>query len=125
MAGLVVTLNKRGIAKTLSGLVPTKVGMLVREGTLAFDNSYPTNGEPLVAADLGLDSIDVLIAGPYLGRFFEFDYAANKLKVLIGDWNNAADGPLIDTANAADLSALVAVPFFAIGRATTLTHELP
>ena len=50
---------------------------------IAFDNSYPTNGEPLTPADLGMYAIDFLNASPKLGYMFEYDYATKKLKAYM------------------------------------------
>ena len=48
----------------------------------AFDSSYPTNGEPLVAADIGLASITRLEVSGKNGYIFEYDYSGSLLKVL-------------------------------------------
>ena len=74
--------------------------------SVTFDSSYPTGGESLVAADLDLDSIELVIAPSASGYIFEYDYSAHKLKALYGDNNNASDGPLIEVPNTTDLSAI-------------------
>ena len=50
---------------------------------IAFDSSYPTNGESLTPADLGMYAIDFLNASPKLGYMFEYDYTNKKLKAFM------------------------------------------
>lgn len=84
-------------------------------GTMAFDASYPTNGEAFLKSQIGLATIDRLIIFPSAGYTFEYDSAAVKVKVYWGDNNNAADAPAVEVANTTDLSALTLVPFEAVG----------
>jgi hypothetical protein len=49
---------------------------------VTFDSSYPTNGEPLAPALLGLSHLDFVLPSPAAGYIFEFDHAANKLKAF-------------------------------------------
>ena len=53
-----------------------------RSGTIAFDSSYPTGGESLTPSDLGLRTIDILLAAPAGGLMFEYDNANQKLKAI-------------------------------------------
>lgn len=80
-------------------------------GLVTFDSSYPTNGEAVTPADFGLTQLTDLRleAGPggYVPVWNQSTTAA-KLKVLMGDNNNASDGPLIEVANTTNLSAVVA-----------------
>lgn len=46
---------------------------------IAFDASYPTGGESLTAADLGLRVIDFISIQPQSGFVFEYDYTNNKV----------------------------------------------
>lgn len=87
-------------------------------GTLAFDNSYPTNGEALILSQVGLKSINVLDVHPTAGFVFSWDGTNKKVKAFYADYSTNTDGALIEVANATDLSALNAVPFEAIGRET-------
>jgi hypothetical protein len=50
-------------------------------GTIAFDSSYPTGGETLTAANLGLSQIDSISVYPRLGLMFEYDYTNSLLLV--------------------------------------------
>lgn len=43
-------------------------------GTIAFDSSYPTGGESLTAADVGLAVIEHIDVHPTSGLAFEYDY---------------------------------------------------
>jgi hypothetical protein len=74
--------------------------------SFAGDGAYPANGTPgfqaLVRAALGKGNVTILHVVPMeCGGYVPFyDAAADKLKVLYGDNNNAADGPLIENATA-------------------------
>jgi len=48
--------------------------------TATLDSSYPTGGEALTAANLGLVSVDFLLAESKNGYMFEYDYTNSKLK---------------------------------------------
>jgi len=74
--------------------------------SVTFDSSYPTGGEPLVAADLGLGSIDYLSATTDGSNAIVWDKANNKLKAY------TAAGA--EVANATNLSTVV-VRILAIG----------
>ena len=78
--------------------------MVVAEVT--FDDSYPTGGEPLAPAALGLSKIDILVASPNSGYVFEYDHANSKLKAYQGDNDAVADGPLVQVADKADLKTV-------------------
>lgn len=81
---------------------------------VTFDSSYPTNGEALTAAQLGLNKVTVVIPLPAAGYVGEYDLTNSKLKAFYGDNNNASDGPLIEVPNTTDLSA-VSMYLVAIG----------
>jgi len=51
-----------------------------RRFNVAFDGSYPTGGESLVASDIGLVAIEDLRVDPKIGYIFEYDYSTEKLK---------------------------------------------
>lgn len=53
-----------------------------RSGTIDFDASYPTGGESLSAADLGLGSVDLCLLAPASGLMFEYDHTNSKVKAL-------------------------------------------
>lgn len=89
---LTLTEEKRGVAGNLRYWV----------GNVAFDSSYPTNGEAIAAADLGFSrEIFFLVAAPAAGLVFEFDHSADKLKALFPTGGASAPATLTDPANGA------------------------
>jgi len=55
----------------------------VKVGTITFDSSYPTNGEPLVSTDLGFSTaVSCLVAAPNAGLMFEYDHTNSKIKAF-------------------------------------------
>lgn len=72
--GLVFTITRRENAGS-----ETKI-----EGTVAWDSSYPTNGESFLAASLGLTQVNQLDLKSEAGYSFETDYANNKIKAFEG-----------------------------------------
>lgn len=90
------------------GQVHTLGDLLMVHGTIQFDNSYPTNGEAVVASDFRLrrDLIDLMVF-PTGGEIPVFDKANSKIKLFTADGTEAA--------NASDQSA-VTIRYVAIGR---------
>jgi hypothetical protein len=85
------------------------------DALVAFDASYPTGGEALTPANLGLGVIDRLEADPKSGYVFQFDYSAQKLMAFVGDNDAGADGPLAQVADTTNLGALTDVHVHAVG----------
>ena len=81
-------------------------------GTIAFDSSYPTGGEALTAANLGLDKIDHIT---FTSDVVQCYWASDLLLAYYGDNDAGADGEFAQAASTDDLSA-ANVGFFAIGR---------
>lgn len=84
------------------------------KATVTFDSSYVTAGEPFTAAQFGLTSIKNVFAAPGLGStttgyvpVWNRSVSSPTLLALMGDNNNASDGPLIEVANTTDLSGFV------------------
>lgn len=79
-------------------------------GTIAWDSTYPAGGE--VISITGCERIEHLSAtgSGYVGEWLQ---ASQKLKLYYGNYD-AADGPLIENATA-DISAVTAMPFVAVG----------
>lgn len=76
---------------------------------LAFDSSYPTGGESLTAAQVGLSVIEYMnVLGGGNGYHYQYDTTNSKVKV----YSTAAT----EVANTTDLSALTAVKAVFIGR---------
>lgn len=84
-------------------------------GALAFDSSYPTNGELLLLSQVGLATIDHMDIPSHKGFTFEWDSTNKKVKVFFADYSTNVDGALIEVTNATDLSAITAAPFIAQG----------
>lgn len=54
-------------------------------GTMDFDSSYPTGGEPLTASTIGLGTVDFIVIQTTSGLMFEYNYSgALVLAYLIG-----------------------------------------
>jgi hypothetical protein len=68
---------------------------------LTYDTDYAAGGYSLTAAMCGMSAIHAVIVNPTGGYIGEYDYTANKIKVLYGN-NDAADGPLIEVADGAN-----------------------
>lgn len=66
---------------------------------VAFDSSYPTGGESLTPAQLGLTSVDVVLSDHKAGYNFVYDKANQKLLAYNGT---------TQVANTTDLSAITA-----------------
>lgn len=79
----------------------------------AFSGTYTTGGESFTAASIGLTAItDVYVhpaedgsANAYVARW-NGSTSAPKIKLFIGDNNNASDGPLIENPNATSLTGV-------------------
>lgn len=79
------------MALTISALAADIIGQHVRtQGLIAFDSSYPTGGEALVASDIGLSVIDDIVVKPKSGYVFEYDHT--NAKVLV--YRSAASVPV-------------------------------
>lgn len=84
-----------------------------------FDSSYPTEGEPMAPADVGLRGFDIVLTSAMslsntadedvagdLGFSPTFDYVNEKMIMTYSDLNGGADGPSIQVANAVDLTGV-------------------
>lgn len=71
------------------------------------DNSYPTGGYTITPAMCGLKRITkaVVIENPD-GYDFHYDRATSKLLVRYFDYNNAADGPIIEVPNTTNIATV-------------------
>ena len=83
-------------------------------GTFDFDSSYPTGGE---AMDLSNEFKEVLwvLMTPNSGYVFQYDKAAKKILAYWYDYDATADGAAVEVTAATNMSAVVNVPFIAIG----------
>lgn len=83
---------------------------------VAFDTSYPTGGEPITDAGLGLSKApDFVVIPPKAGYVFEYDGTNKKILAYVEE-AVAAGGPLLEVANTTNLSALTGVLVIAHGR---------
>lgn len=55
--------------------------MICASGVAAFDSSYPTGGEALTAATLGMSAIRFIIFEPRLGFVLTYDHTNSKVLV--------------------------------------------
>lgn len=83
--------------------------------SVAFDSSYPTGGESVTPAKLGLGKIEFLIAQPTSGYVFQWDNANSKLLAYYADYDAVADGALIQVPDTTDLSGLTAIKVLVFG----------
>ena len=95
--------------------------MVTITGTLAFDSSYATNGEPITAAELGLSSIMSLTVMPYGNVVYEWRPTTTPAPTLGGkilaEWTGSTtSGALAEVTNAGNLSSTSnLVQFIAVG----------
>jgi hypothetical protein len=106
---------------TINAAPPELAGTERRvEGSMTFDNSYVTGGEPFTARDLGLTSLKRIQFGTGVAGttayFVEWNRSVSAPTALAfqGDNANAAAGPATQVPNATNLSTLV-VQFQAFG----------
>lgn len=94
--------------------VPKSLGMEV--GTIAFDSSYPTNGESYDGIiGTSFREVTALFIPSFGGYLFEAVLGSTK-KIKVR-WSAASATVLPEITNATDLSALTAVPYIAFGNA--------
>lgn len=77
--------------------------------TIALDSSYPTGGEALTAAQVGLTRIDHAILGTEDGFVFRWDQANSKIMAYYADYDAVADGALIEVPDTTDISSVTAL----------------
>lgn len=83
-------------------------------GTLDF-GSYTTGGIDLDLSNYFSKGVKKVNVFPKSGYLFEYDKVNKKVKVFYVDAGLAADGPMVEVANGADLSGLTGVDFVAYG----------
>lgn len=82
---------------------------------VALDSSYPTGGEAITAAQLGLSFVDAALCSSSTGHIARYDKTNAKIKMFYADYDAVADGALIEVPNTTDLSA-VTVTVVAYGK---------
>lgn len=101
---MALTVTHRSRSEDVSGRHRT------RHVEVTFDNSYATGGLSFTPANVGLSEFDVVLISPHAGvggYTIQYDYTTNKLLVFVEE-AVAAGGPLLEVANATDLSTLKA-----------------
>lgn len=77
-------------------------------GTITFDSSYPTGGEPLSVSNIKLSSkVEFIQVSPADGYVFEYDYSNGKVIAYDTTSDATAPAPGKEVANTTDLSAVV------------------
>lgn len=103
---LSVTVTNRNVAGNLR----------IHTGTMSFDSSYPTGGEPITPADVGFGStiqdMQIRPLGAALGYNFSFDRV--NLKVLAFR-TDQVDDPEEEAPDTTNLSTLTGVQWMAWG----------
>lgn len=93
-------------------------GFKVVIGTIAMDNSYPTNGEVVDLSDyfgtavywgLGFDSNGFILCHDRAA------VATGCVEAFWADYDAVADGALVEVANTTNLAAITACPMIFIG----------
>jgi hypothetical protein len=82
---------------------------------VTMDSSYPTGGEAITAAQLGLATVDVAMCTTNTGHVAQYDKDNAKIKLYYADYDAVADGALIEVPAATDVSAVV-VTVMAFGK---------
>jgi hypothetical protein len=82
-------------------------------GVITFDSSYPTGGEVVTLAELGLSRLDYLSVSAGIGYLPTWDGSTSSPKVLLYR-QTAATGAFAEVPNTTDMSATT-VRFLAVG----------
>ena len=87
-----------------------KGGPELRFIDITFDDSYPTGGEAITAANIGFTTIYAVFPPASLGGcVLEWDKTNSKIKAWYADYDATGDGILIELANTSDvLDGLIA-----------------
>lgn len=83
-------------------------------GTIAFDNSYPDNGELATDITNKFKTCNRIVFDNFLGYLFQWD-KTNK-KIIVYQTADAVAGTRNAVANAADISAITGLNFIAYGK---------
>ena len=114
--GLTAAIDQNPDRRTFNGHMAR--GTRITSGTLTFDDEYPTGGEAITAANVGLNrAIDRIIIESAAGYVFKYDKANKKVLAYYADYSESSDGVLIQVPNATDLSASAIAPgYIAVGQ---------
>ena len=82
--------------------------MKIQIGTIALDNSYPTNGEAFdLSADF--DTLHMVMFDQPGAIILLYDYSAKKVKAFWGDYTASAVGVHVEVGNTTDLSGYTGI----------------
>jgi hypothetical protein len=85
-------------------------------GTIAFDDNYPTGGEAITLAALGLSALKALYVFPSLGFVPTWNASKTAPKVLLYWVDTSTDGAaMAQVVDTTDVATVTAVPFIAYG----------
>lgn len=102
--------NQKGVEGKHLG--PIKMGTV----DITLDNSYPSNGEEVLASDLHLNGIHVLIPPAMKSGFvFEWDHVAGKIKAYYADYDTSGEDVLVEVPNTSTLLDAFVLRCFYIG----------
>lgn len=103
------------MALTIGNRIDGTAGNLrIVAGTIDFDSSYPTGGEPLTAANIGLGSIQMILFQQTKGIVYEYDFTNNKVLAYV-------PGVTVGAAGAVTLDDF---PLSGVGSTTTTSVSL-
>jgi hypothetical protein len=91
-------------------------GFKLVTGSVAFDASYPTGGEPMDMSKVFPTELHLVLFEAAYGFVFKYEYANKKVVAYYYDYNAANDGQAIQVPDTTDLSALTQVCFLAVGK---------
>ena len=112
--GVTAAIDQNPDRRTFNGHMAR--GTRITSGTLTFDDSYPTGGEAITAANVGMNrAIDRIILESEDGYVFKYDKSNKKVLAYYADNDAGSDGALIQVANTTELSAVVA-GYIAVGQ---------
>ena len=92
-------------------VLPSENGKTLVVGTVLFDNSYPTGGEAITAANFGLSRIDAVVVGSNSGAGVDavWDAANSKLKLFDEDGTSGISAEFASTGDASANTATILV----------------
>tara|TARA_R100000084_G_scaffold105454_1_gene62892 strand:- start:92 stop:415 length:324 start_codon:yes stop_codon:yes gene_type:complete len=107
---MALTITNPGTSRDVQGVMGD-IRYTIKD--ITFDDSYPSNGEAITAADFGLEEIFiVLISQKSDGYVTQFDYSNSKFEI----YEAGADGAALDElGNTADASG-IAIRCLILGR---------
>ncbi len=116
-----------GLTVTLAGDWLSNIGnRRAIEGTITFDSSYPTGGESLTAANIGLGVLKRIQFNPVSGYILTYDYANQK--VLVYAAGGAALPSVVVTGGQSAGEALQITPDSnsgVLGKVAATTRTIP